>query len=159
GGACADSSRGAMGIAQPLEEIIKFAYQESGSRMIINAELPQGKYDFIAKLVGPQPGNRNMPTDEHWAEALQNEIKKQFGIVGRLEMRDTDVLLLRPVETSARGFTVSHSMPHGRAIMEKPGNFSFFEQPVGTLVGVLQRYSKLPVVEKARLTETYDYTV
>jgi uncharacterized protein (TIGR03435 family) len=159
GGRCADGNRGAMGIAQPLDVIIQTAYQESESRMVMDIELPQGKYDYIAKLVPPQEEKKKMPIDKGWTVALQNEIEKQFGIKGSYETRDTEVLLLRPVSTGAKGFKVSHSMPNGRAMGMTSGNHTFFEQPIGTLTFTLEQDIKLPVVDRTGLTEKYDFAI
>lgn len=166
GGRCADGNRGAMGIAQPLDAIIWTAYQEGESRTVMNVELPQGRYDYIAKLVPPQEENKKTPVDKGWAVALQNEIERQFGIKGTYETRDTEVLLLRPVSTGVRGFKVSHSMPSGQAngvkriaLGVKNGNHTFFEQPIGVLAYALEQNCKLPIVDKTGLTENYDYAL
>src|SRR5262249_28030658 len=87
------------------------------------------------------------------------EIKRKFGITGNLQMIDTDVLALRPTATGTRGFKVSHSMPHGIAISENKGTYSFHEQPAGVLIGVLNRFFKMPIVDQTGLKESYDYTL
>jgi RNA polymerase sigma factor (sigma-70 family) len=79
GGWVCDSSRGAMGIAQPVEDIVHAAYQQDKLRTVITAEMPQGRYDFFAKLVPPQEPRKNMPTDEAWAKKLQDLIRGKFG--------------------------------------------------------------------------------
>ena len=47
GGWCGDGSRGTMGIAQPVEEIVRAAYQQNKLRTVIASEMPSGKYDFF----------------------------------------------------------------------------------------------------------------
>ncbi|MEI4884294.1 hypothetical protein, partial [Klebsiella pneumoniae] len=53
--------------------------------------LPEEKYDFIS--------NVNSPGDE----ALKEQIKKQFGVIGRRETIETNVLFLRVKEPNAPG--------------------------------------------------------
>jgi uncharacterized protein (TIGR03435 family) len=159
GGICADSTRGAMGIAQPLDVIIGKAYQESDLRIIVNTDLPKGRFDFIAKLVPAQEEHKRMATNDQWAVELQKEIIKQFGIKGAYETRDTKVLLLRPVSSGTRGFKVSHTMRNGIAVGLGSGDHTFFAQPVGVLAFTLEQDFKLPVVDKTGLTETYNYAL
>jgi uncharacterized protein (TIGR03435 family) len=159
GGWCGDGGRGAMGIAQPLKEIIQVAYQKDKLRTVIVASLPAGKYDFIAKLVGPREPHKNTPADTNWTVELQNEIKRKFGIIGRLEKRKADVMVLKAGSAGIRGFTISHTMPNGHARTDEPGNSAFFEQPVSTLIGVLEHNFQLPIVDQTGLTEAYDYAL
>jgi uncharacterized protein (TIGR03435 family) len=75
-------------IAAPFSKLLAIAYQNNGqafstSRMVLPAGLPEGNFDFLV----------NMP--DHGSENFQAEIKRQFGLVGRKEMRETNVLLLK----------------------------------------------------------------
>jgi uncharacterized protein (TIGR03435 family) len=159
GGWCMDEGRGAMGIAQPLVEIIQAAYQKDKLRTVINTDLPTNKYDFFAKLVGAQEAHKNIPNNENWTIALQKEIANKFGIRGDLEMRETYVLVLKPSNTGARGFKISHTMTHGLAIKPTPGNYSFYEQPLTTLTSLLERNLQIPIIDHTGLMEDYDYTL
>jgi uncharacterized protein (TIGR03435 family) len=156
---CSDGSRGAMGIAQPLKEIIQIAYDKDKLRTVINCDLPTEKYDFIAKLVGPQERHKNTPVNENWRAEFQKIITKKFGIKGRLAMRETEVLVLKASNTGVRGFKISHTMPNGHAMADDPGNISCFEQPASTLVGILEHEFQIPIVDQTGLTETYDYAL
>jgi RNA polymerase sigma factor (sigma-70 family) len=71
---CSDGGRGAMGIAQPLKDIIQIAYDKDKLRTVINCDLPSEKYDFIAKLVGPQERHKNTPVNENWRSEFQKII-------------------------------------------------------------------------------------
>lgn len=159
GGWCADSSRGAMGIAQPLKEIIQVAWQYDDRHTVDEADLPTNRYDFFAKLVGPQEPHKNMPQNENWTVELQKLIIRKFGVKGSMEMRNTDVLVLRPGAGGPINFKVSHSMPHGMAIKPGRGSFAAYEQPVGTLMGELEQKFQIPIVDQTGLTKTYDYSV
>jgi len=159
GSACSDSSRGAMGISVDLKQIFETAYQVGPLHTVVTGNLPADKYDFIAKLVGPMEPHKNMPQDENWTIALQKELTRKFGIQARMEMRDTDCLVLRPANTGTQGFTPSTSMPGGHALVEKPGSLSFHQQPAGTLIGTIQRNFKVPIVNETGLDGAYDFTL
>jgi len=159
GSICSDGGRGAMGISVDLKQIYETAYQVGPLYTVVTGNLPVGKYDFIAKLVGPQESHKNMPVNENWTFALQKELNRKFGIQARMETRDTDCLVLRPAGTGTHGFTPSTSMPGGHAIVEKPGSESFHEQPTGTLIGIIQRTFKTPVVDETGLDGSYDFTI
>ena len=76
------------GTAASFSKLLAIAYGNNGrdysvSRMILPTNLPEGNFDYLV----------NSP--DHGSESFQAEIKKQFGFVGRKEMRETNVLLLK----------------------------------------------------------------
>jgi uncharacterized protein (TIGR03435 family) len=120
----------------------------------------------MAKLVAAREPHKNIPQNENWSVELQNAIAKKFGIRGRLEMRNTDVLVLKPTSTGVHGFQVSHKMPGGLAVKPifKPdqngaraGN-EYHEQPLHTFTGFLQNEIKIPIVDQTGLTNDYDFS-
>ncbi len=155
----ADSGRGAMGIAQPVKKIVQFAYQKYDLRTVIATDMPSGRYDFIAKLVGPQEPHKITPVNTNWTTELQKEITKKFGITGHLEMRKTDVLVLAPGNTGIRNVKESHKMPGGIATKPDAAGYSFYEQPISTLTDMLEQRLQIPVVDHTGLTKTYDFTI
>jgi uncharacterized protein (TIGR03435 family) len=166
GGYCCDSGRGALGIAQPLKEIVQIAYQKDKLHTVFMADLPATRYDFIAKLVPAQVPHQNTPINENWTIELQKEITKKFGIAGHLEMRNADVLVLKPSDAGIHGFKVSHSMPNGVAVKPilKPeqnaarvGN-EYHEQPLNTFIGTLQQRLQVRIVDETGLTNAYDFS-
>jgi uncharacterized protein (TIGR03435 family) len=156
---CSDGSRGAMGIAQPLKEIIQVAYDSDKLRTVINCDLPAEKYDFIAKLVGPQERHKETPINENWRAEFQKIIAKKFGIKGRLAMRGTDVLVLKPSNTGVQGFKISHTMPNGHAMMNSHGIIACWEQQVSTLIGILEQKFQVPIIDRTGLKEAYDFAL
>jgi len=167
GGLCCDGGRGAMGIAQPLKDIIQIAYQKNKLRTVVVADLPTNKYDFLAKLVPPQEPHKNLPIDENWKTELQKEITRKFGFQGRLEMRNADVLVLKAGIAGVHGFKVSHEMPNGEAmkpIFEPSQNglrvgYSYHEQPVDTLTSYFESGLQVPIVDETGLTGDYDFSL
>ena len=78
-----------LGLNQGITEIIFAAYNDvsvavpiSRARIIFSVPVPEGTYDFISNVPKNQRG------------ALQQEIKNKFGLVGRREMIETNVLIL-----------------------------------------------------------------
>ena len=95
-------------------------------------------------------------------QALQAQLKKQFGIVAHTETRDTDVLVLKCVNPHAPGMKISAG--NGPNIwtrrdgvklqgykMSDPGGFD-----VAHLLG---NFYDLPVVDETGLTDAYDIDV
>ena len=120
GGWCSDGSRGVLGIAQPLKTIVQVAYQTDPLHMVVVGDLPTEKYDFLAKLVPAQEAHKKMPTDSHWAAALQQEIRRKFGVAGRMEARETDVLLLEYKNPAAHGFQPADSLRQSLKLPKEP---------------------------------------
>ncbi|HEY5296787.1 MAG TPA: TIGR03435 family protein [Verrucomicrobiae bacterium] len=163
----ADGGRGAMGIAQPLKQVIQLAYQKNNLHTIVETDLPTNKYDFIAKLVPPQESYKAVPINTNWTVELQKEITKKFGVEGHLEMRNTDVLALKAKNGGAQNFKVSHSMPHGLAmqpIFEPSQNgarvgYNYHEQSVTTMTSLLENELKIPIVDETGLAGEYDFSL
>ena len=154
GGIACDERVGAIGIAQPLKEIIQTAYGKDKFRTMVSTELPTTKYDFFAKLPG-----KNQVEPTRWNEAFQEEIKNQFGLVGELELKVTPVLVLKLKPESTHKFEQSNTMKNGIATTQQSGQFSCFEQPISTLDSYLEQYFKTPIVDQTGLTNNYDYAV
>ncbi len=80
----------------PLSKLLAVAFETNGEfistcRMILPANLPEGNYDYIV----------NMP--DNGLESFQAELKKQFGLIGQMERRETEVLLLKVKNPEALG--------------------------------------------------------
>src|SRR5215469_2268086 len=71
-----------LGVGETANDIVQLAYGQSGARTVYLTTLPQRKYDFIS--------NVNSPDND----AIKEEIKRQFGVVGRVETMETNVLFL-----------------------------------------------------------------
>jgi uncharacterized protein (TIGR03435 family) len=127
-----------------MTNIITFAYTNSTpARTIFETELPQGRFDFIA----------NVPTGS--AEALKQEIKKQFGLAGRFETRDTDVLELKARRINAPG--LKPTAGHGYSRWIGDGEFSCQNQPMSAVAGTLEGYFGIPVVDETGMNGRFDF--
>ena len=140
------------GINQPLSLIIWVAYQWSPARIVFEDHEPGRRYDFITSL--PQGT----------FEGLQHELQKQFGLVGRPETREEDVLVLRLKTPNAPGL----KPPNGGEADWWNGNGEYYcdGSPIsmspppfaGPSVGLqffLEQYLHMPVVDETGLTNHY----
>ena len=137
-----------LGIGQSIQDIVSSAYGQSLERTVFPDNLPKGKFDFIA----------NLPSENR--AALQNEIKKRFGLVARSETRPTDVLLLQVQHRNATGLKLNdprlldpHSSSSGRS---GAGYFTSKNQQISNLARFLEDRFKIPVIDQTGLTKNYD---
>ncbi len=136
------------GLDQPVSTMMWVAYQWPPARMVFTAPEPQGGYDFIASL--PQGSY----------EALQRELKDQFGLVGRVETRDEDVLVLRVRTPNAPG--LKPPKVGGQNDWNVTGHYVCDDCPLSTdtppyrgLQRFLEGYFNVPVVNETGLTNDF----
>jgi len=130
--------------------LISYAYgpptlylRRSGNRVILPPGVVGGKFDFTYE------------DSAHPQEALQAEIKKQFGLVAHREMREADVLVL----------TVSNPRVIGQAVATRDGNssdarpergrFEFAHMPIGDLSDFLEHVLGKPVIDETGLFQKF----
>jgi uncharacterized protein (TIGR03435 family) len=114
------------------------------ARTILATKLPEGRYDYIASLT-----NRN-------AEALQQEVKRKFGVTARIETRETNVMLLKVKTPNAPGLQPSTSPLEDEYEIWNPGHYESKRKFLGHLVCVLELYSNIPIVDQTGFTNTFD---
>jgi uncharacterized protein (TIGR03435 family) len=139
-----------MGIGQPLSNIFPHAYRMNWTRTVCTAQLPPGNYDFIANL--PQGS----------AEALQREIEREFGLVAKREVRETDVLALTVRRANASGLRPPDPNRFGPLAHEtgisgsNAGHFECRNNPLSTLANFLESRFQIPVVDRTGLTQHFN---
>jgi uncharacterized protein (TIGR03435 family) len=111
-------------------------------RIIPLVPLPPGRFDFIATLPAGNP------------EALQQEIKRQFGLRAKLETRATDVLLLTVKSPNASGLRPS-AQHDGRGGIRQ-GRLDFRGAPMDWLRQNLEDYFHVPVLDRTGLAGDFD---
>lgn len=72
-----------LGLGTRVADILAAAYGVAPAHVFFSTGAPPGEFDFIANLANDNE------------QALQKEVKSKFGLVGRTEVRGTDVLLLK----------------------------------------------------------------
>jgi uncharacterized protein (TIGR03435 family) len=135
-----------MGTGVGVETIVQTAYGFwYSARTIISTELPKNKYyDFIASLP-----NEN-------AEALQQEIKKQFGVVARRETIETNILLLTVKYPNAQGLRPSKIRGESSQIRMQPGQFTSINTAISSLTANLENLLQIPVIDQTGVANKFD---
>jgi uncharacterized protein (TIGR03435 family) len=126
------------------DEIVILAYRGKATRTIFLTPMPEEKYDFIANLLSGS------------SEALQKEVKKQFGVVGRTETVVTNVLCLKVRQPDAPG--LKKTIARGLASSSSGGmnEFRFSNQPISSIVSFAENQLGVPVVDQTGLTGNFD---
>jgi len=133
-----------LGIAQPAKIVVAAAYGMWAWQSVFEAPLPPGRFDVIANL--PQGS----------AEALQEEVKKQFGVVAHRETRVSDVLVLRVKNPDADDLkpSLSSSRPGTRY---ENSEYFWTDRPFYEVVGVLGFYFEKSIIDQTGFNGLYDY--
>ena len=121
-----------------FSELVGYAYGSQYARTEFPAEWTHGhltnKFDVIVTIT-------NQPK-----EALQSEarkfLKQQFGLAWHQETKDAEVLVIRAKDPQLLESKTSADFPHSKAIPE--------------LVGELENYFSLPVIDETGATNRYD---
>jgi len=144
GGWAAEGGR-VLGISAGIIDMLEAAYATQ-ARMVFTTELPQDKYDFIA----------NLPTGT--AQVLQTEIKRRFGLVGRLETIETNVLVLTVKYPNAQGLKPNRTRVRSM-LNPQFGEYSCINQPISGLTYFLELYLGTPIVDRTGLEGGFDMDV
>jgi len=134
-----------MGTGVSASTLVSAAYGfATTARTIPATGLPEGRYDYIASLTN---GN---------AEALQQEVKREFGVIARIETRETNILLLKVKAPNAPGLKPSTSSLADQFESWDPGHFESKNKPLGYLACTLELYANVPVIDRTGLTNGFD---
>ena len=139
------------GVRVSVREIVRAAYRGSPGRVIFPAGEPHEKYDFISTL------------SEDTEEALQRELKRTLGLVGRWETKDTDVLSLRVRHPDAAGLKFALPIPDEFGDLGHGHIHCFGERlswtppmPPWGLTKYLEMVFQMPVVDETGLNGFYN---
>jgi uncharacterized protein (TIGR03435 family) len=115
-------------------------------RMIVVAKIPSGFYDYIA----------NLPSGSE--EALQQEIKEQFGIVGHFESQPKDVLILKVLDADLLKSKLTPRNLRDKAGYWPEGKmYCWGGQPASQLAETLEQTLRMPVVDGSGVTNLQDF--
>ncbi len=132
-----------LAMGQSFMALLETAYQVVQSRLIVNAPIPEGKYDFITTY----------PRMNDNLEALQEEIRKRFGVVVRREMIETNVLILTVQSPNAPGLKTSAGQFSNQA---EPGFYAIHGATLYTLVADLEVNLGTVIIDETRLRGKFD---
>jgi uncharacterized protein (TIGR03435 family) len=138
-GLCVRNDR-QMALGASAKDIVAAAYDQGPARVVFSEAPPSGKFDFFA----------NLPSGNH--EALQREVKRKFGLVGKLDVRDTDALLLK-VKDSARLQSKLHKA--GFAFTGR-GGLTFPDEKLSVVAQKLEYIFDKPILDQTSMDGHYD---
>ena len=147
GGVWANDGKG-FWVNGNVSSIIGIAYDWDSVRTIFPDALPDGNYDVMESL----PKGQNAP-------ALEEEIKKQFGLVAHKEIRDADVLLLRVRDPSKLQSRFSNG-GNASAYMtgdSKTQNYHFKNETLSALAKSLEGFVDAPIINQSGLSGRYNF--
>ncbi|HVU09166.1 MAG TPA: TIGR03435 family protein [Verrucomicrobiae bacterium] len=135
-----------IGIAQPIQTIIECAFHvQYPNRVVYSVELPTNKYDFIATL----PHNSGL--------AMQQEIKKKFGVIGEFETIRTNALLLVVKYPNSAGLKPSTTKVGSNSTGN--GMISVENENMNGLAFLIENHFKIPVIDQTGLTKFFDFEI
>jgi uncharacterized protein (TIGR03435 family) len=142
------ANRKVIGLGVPIKEVLQAAYGYTApARIVFPPDLPQDGYDFIA----------NLPAGSQ--EALQREIKNKFGLTGKVETRETDVLLLTLKSSHAPGLKPVSGLGSSDDRAIGPGHCSGPDQSLASIAELLEEYFQEPVLDKTGVAAHFDVEV
>ena len=132
-----------IGWGQSVKEIFMaaYGYRFHLAQLSFSTPAPGGKYDYISNL----PHNPQ--------EALQQELKRQFGLIGHLETNEVDCLILRVKTRNASGLKRS-TLPFSGS--QQDDSYSGHGQRLWALIDYLADHLGIVVIDQTKLTGSYD---
>jgi uncharacterized protein (TIGR03435 family) len=130
--------------------VLSSCYNINLVRVITNAALPEGKFDFIIKTP-----SKEGDIARTW---LRQAVEATFGLQAKRETRTVPVYILSSLQSAAGKFTPTVSTG-GSSGQSGPGRLQAINQPVSSLAGGLESNLRIPVFDETGLTNHYDYEV
>jgi uncharacterized protein (TIGR03435 family) len=116
-------------------------------RTTVSAELPANRFDYIACLPGGEEVNKT---------ALQAEVKRKFGVVGRVETRETDVWLLKVKSANAPGLKpVRQPAVTFNMWNDSRSRYEIRNEPLSELTDAIEYLAEVPVIDRTGLTGNF----
>jgi uncharacterized protein (TIGR03435 family) len=131
-----------IALHQPVAVMLGHAFGIQATRIIRLGPVPEGYYDYLVSL----------PMDQKLA--LQKAVRERFGLVGRLETREVDVLHLTRVRAAAHGLRVAQKAQG--SFRDDTGKWEFRGVQVGALAQKLEESLGTPVIDGTGLTNVFD---
>lgn len=113
-----------VGLDHPLSWVLGVAYDFGPERMVLPPDLPEGTFDLLDAV-------RTNPK-----LALQEEIKRQFGLVAHVETQPKDVLVLTVSNPSAQGLKINRSGSADHGIHVSDGKLTLVNFAMSGITGM-----------------------
>jgi len=132
-----------------VRDMLPLAFNISSTRILTNAPLPEGKYEF--NITQPRGADESIST------LLQQALKSAFGLTGSRETNEVEVLLLKVKVPNATGLVVSPTPSF--SFRAGPGEIEGIGVSMSTMADALEKRLKKPVIDETGLTNRYDVTL
>jgi len=132
-----------LALGQSVPDLLMLANGVHPAQLIWNVPVPMGKYDFVA-------------TYPHIADSINaglDEIKRMFGLTGRHEMIETNVLILKVKSHNPTGLYPAAGDFSGH---EGPDSFSAHGQGINTLIDYLEQNLGMVIIDQTQLAGNFD---
>jgi uncharacterized protein (TIGR03435 family) len=129
-----------------LKQTIAEAYDCAPAQVVLPADAPQDRYDFLVT----KPG--------HVRAQLQRLIQSELHLTARRETQNTDIFILKVSNSALPGLAVS-SADESEDINYKDGKLYFTHKPVSTILDGVSLGLNTPVLDQTGLTNAYDFTL
>jgi uncharacterized protein (TIGR03435 family) len=129
------------GLGFEVPAMFAAAYGRNDARIVFDTEAPTNRYDFICTVTSNQ------------GASLRNEMRKEFGLAGKLELRETDVLLLTIKNPKAAGLQPSAVPRNAPASLQGRGrgHLSGKNVALANLANDLEQRLGIPVIDQTGL--------
>jgi uncharacterized protein (TIGR03435 family) len=141
GGTWQEENDRILALAEPIRYLYAWAYDQKLGRLIMPTNVPTARYDF---MVGLKKNQR-----QEFQKALEN----RFGLVGRHEQREVQVLALTVARPSNGIVETTEGVGNSGAFTNR---FYLHRAPFSTMVFWLEDYFRMPVVDQTGLTNLYN---
>jgi hypothetical protein len=141
---------GLIGLNQPAIEVVRHVYGDSPRNVYtagLEARLPRGSYDFIGNL------GRGQSQD---FEALRQTLKEKWGVVGKTEMLNEDVIMLTIKPSSVPHLQTSKTYYY---MMWKDSGtrLECRHSTLSDFANLISLAAQFPIVDETGLTSVYDF--
>ena len=137
-----------IGTGVRAQNVVASAYGfVTSARVVFNADLPTNRFDYIACLPDGESAN---------AAALQREVKKKLGVVGKIETRASDVWLLKVKVPNQPGLK-RNDRDTGNGCWFTPTGFHGWHESMFNLAVFLEDNSNFPVTDMTGLADHFDF--
>jgi uncharacterized protein (TIGR03435 family) len=137
-----------IGTGVRAQNVVASAYGfVTSARVVFNDDLPANRFDYIACLPAGDGANE---------AALQREVKKKFGVMGKIETRDADVWLLKVKVPNPPGLK-RNDKDTGNGCWSTPTGFHGWHESMFNLAVFLEDNSNFPVTDATGLTDHFDF--
>lgn len=139
-----------IGTGVRAEDVVAAAYgYVTPARVVFSAQLPTGRYDYIACLPGGEAANE---------QALQAVVKHKFGVAGKVAPHDADMWLLKVKFPNAPALKRNPRTGNGgNSISGIRGGFHGRNERMFDLADTLEFRAGVPITDATGLTDQYDF--